>query len=272
MQVAKTQNGYGFVHYCCTKQGIQGALQAVAHFHKKQVQEVKFDCKISHQFQQFLENERNMQFLSAEFPHEVWDNNFANSSNNIQYNRVAPTPNNIRHDQSGHHLGIMNSAAPPLNEQYSMNYQNMNSAPAPPPIMIQPPAQFIHSMSPNNHGMYYGQGLSPSGQPQMMQMMQPTMFQMLPMSPNHQHNQTMPQMQGMPMQQPMHMPIVYQQQPYQQNVPLVPYMYHHQSISNYQPMPSNTLPPDQQHEYDSKPGNAQYTANYDYYNTQRFQR
>jgi hypothetical protein len=53
-QTHKVQNGYGFVHYALDVDGINSALTATKTLHKKNVDGVVYDCKISYIFEKYL--------------------------------------------------------------------------------------------------------------------------------------------------------------------------------------------------------------------------
>lgn len=50
------QNGYGFVHYPLTSEGIEAALQAVESLHQVTINNVSYDCSVSNQLRQVLFN------------------------------------------------------------------------------------------------------------------------------------------------------------------------------------------------------------------------
>eukprot|EP01039_Chlorochromonas_danica_P000455 gene455-492_t len=50
----RVQNGYGFVHYAFTPDGVRSALTAVQCLHQVTIDRVTYDCSISHGLQQYL--------------------------------------------------------------------------------------------------------------------------------------------------------------------------------------------------------------------------
>lgn len=50
------QNGYGFVHFPLTSEGIDGALRAVESLHQVTINQVSYDCSVSNQLRQVLFN------------------------------------------------------------------------------------------------------------------------------------------------------------------------------------------------------------------------
>jgi hypothetical protein len=50
------QNGYGFVHYPLTAEGINSALTAVKSLHQVTINQITFDCSVSNQLNQVLAN------------------------------------------------------------------------------------------------------------------------------------------------------------------------------------------------------------------------
>lgn len=61
------QNGYGFVHYPLTPEGINSALMAVQNLHQVTINQITFDCSVSNQLNQILmsmerNNHRNNNF------------------------------------------------------------------------------------------------------------------------------------------------------------------------------------------------------------------
>jgi len=61
------QNGYGFVHYPLTPEGINSALMAVQNLHQVTINQITFDCSVSNQLNQILmsmerNNQRNNNF------------------------------------------------------------------------------------------------------------------------------------------------------------------------------------------------------------------
>lgn len=50
------QNGYGFVHYPLTNEGIEAALRAVETLHQVTINNISYDCSVSNQLRQVLQN------------------------------------------------------------------------------------------------------------------------------------------------------------------------------------------------------------------------
>jgi hypothetical protein len=160
----QTQNGYGFVHYQCSLEGVQAALQAVAGFHRKTIEDVKFDCKISHQFQQFLDNEENMKAI---FGSGVRQNNKNGGVSSVhsemkdrRMNRQHPAVPAPVVNQSHHQIQYFQNVH--LREDYIVPvHQSMDyHAPAhssngvyysvypSPPLLVTPNAAAVHAPPP----------------------------------------------------------------------------------------------------------------------------
>lgn len=50
----RIQNGYGFVHYALTLEGVQGAIAAVNALHQVTIDRITYDCSISHALADYL--------------------------------------------------------------------------------------------------------------------------------------------------------------------------------------------------------------------------
>lgn len=70
------QNGYGFVHYPLTAEGIESALRAVETLHQVTINNISYDCSVSNQLKQVL-------FSTGHLP----------ASNNVSNNNSAPMTN-----------------------------------------------------------------------------------------------------------------------------------------------------------------------------------
>jgi hypothetical protein len=100
------QNGYGFVHYPLSPEGIESALAAVNSLHQITINQITFDCSVSNQLKQILA--RN----------SMENNNNRNRNNN---NRRMNNNNQQQENQRFQYV------PPPIRGNNPRNNNNMNS-------------------------------------------------------------------------------------------------------------------------------------------------
>jgi hypothetical protein len=132
------QNGYGFVHYPLTPEGIQSALTAVNSLHQVTINQITFDCSISNQLNQILSNmdkTKNRRVVNNQDP----GMQFAGGGNSHPRNFQMNPPNNFGVDYGT----ISNNNMPPRGFQ-SSSFQHQ---PAPRGYPVYEKQQFV----PNPH-------------------------------------------------------------------------------------------------------------------------
>lgn len=65
------QNGYGFVHYPLTNEGINSALRAVNSLHQVTINQITYDCSISNQLKQVLSSNNSNRTRSRPIPNQL---------------------------------------------------------------------------------------------------------------------------------------------------------------------------------------------------------
>lgn len=94
------QNGYGFVHYAFSPDGIRSALTAVQCLHQVTIDRVTYDCSISHGLQQYLLHAKDPTLVPFRTTHPV-PPNYNNSAfplsggNMDRFQRPYSTPPHI---------------------------------------------------------------------------------------------------------------------------------------------------------------------------------
>jgi hypothetical protein len=170
----KIQNGYGFVHFPLTEQGIKSAITAVNSLHQVTIDRVTYDCSVSHALEPFLKqaNEFGMDSFAANF------SSLLQSSINTQSPQIRPmqshrderivdplnlyrpskesgnrTTNHYHPRSTGEPSSAMNFQPQPLsyvgqptNNDYMLNGMNI-SGPASAPIAYRP----LYSSLPVQH-------------------------------------------------------------------------------------------------------------------------
>jgi hypothetical protein len=132
------QNGYGFVHYPLTPEGIQSALTAVNSLHQVTINQITFDCSISNQLNQILSNmdkTKNRRVVNNQDP----GMQFAVGGNSHPRNFQMNPPNNFGVDYGS----MSNNNMPPRGFQSSSFQQQ----PAPRGYPVYEKQQFV----PNPH-------------------------------------------------------------------------------------------------------------------------
>jgi hypothetical protein len=131
------QNGYGFVHYPLTDDGIDAALRAVEALHQVTVNNVSYDCSVSNQLRQVLFNTGKL------FKRSVYNfdnNNFSalpavtnshRTGGPSEYNYPAPSYNGSTMDYRRFQAEEMDSMfaddrLPQLNNGRNMNHAGSN--------------------------------------------------------------------------------------------------------------------------------------------------
>lgn len=146
------QNGYGFVHYPLTPEGINAALNAVQSLHQVTINQITYDCSISNQLNQILANmekqriRRGGSFGSddlaiAMFP-EVANQNLPSSQG-----RTTPVADSL--------AALINPGVPqPAPRQHKMNTSAAEYYPGSAPLANLPTtnatAYAVHSNAPTN--------------------------------------------------------------------------------------------------------------------------
>jgi hypothetical protein len=114
------QNGYGFVHYPLSPEGIESALAAVNSLHQITINQITFDCSVSNQLKQILA--RNSM-----------DNNNSNGNNRNRNNNNRRMNNNNMNNQQQQENQRFQYVPPPIrgnnprNNNNNMNSNNNNA-------------------------------------------------------------------------------------------------------------------------------------------------
>jgi hypothetical protein len=116
------QNGYGFVHYPLTNEGIQAALTAVSSLHQVTINHITFDCSISNQLNQVLSNMDRNKNRRTNGPEFHANGNVAPTGRNFQprnfphqHNPYSAVSHSVPNASSG--LRTMHQPMFPMNMQ-----------------------------------------------------------------------------------------------------------------------------------------------------------
>jgi hypothetical protein len=162
------QNGYGFVHYPLTQEGINAALNAVQSLHQVTINQITYDCSISNQLNQILTNIEKQrirrggsfgsddQIINSMFP-EVANQNMSSS-----LGRTTPVADSL--------AALMNpgvNAPQPAPRQHKMNTSAPEYYPTVPlatlPTNATPYVAYNNAANANNRAPKYFQSFAGSG-------------------------------------------------------------------------------------------------------------
>eukprot|EP01031_Cornospumella_fuschlensis_P024800 gene24800-29965_t len=168
----RVQNGYGFVHFPFTPDGIRSALTAVQCLHQVTIDRVTYDCSISHALQQFLQLSENNSLIPQGFSHpellvprEKKDSGAARRQQPYPAHQVDFMPHRSC-AQPSQAYPVPTYSQPPQSIPYASTAQARGAGPGPGPYgfdydhpyaMQQNAGRMMHASGGDSHAPYYPQ-------------------------------------------------------------------------------------------------------------------
>lgn len=133
----KIQNGYGFVHYALTPEGVQSAVTATKAIHQVTIDRVTYDCSLSHALETIVGPEVAAEIYSPKRPlaHTMSMSTYENQGSSMPTYGMSSTPISPRAELGG------------VGSTYGST-QLSNSIPRPAPINVN---QQLPPLPPHHH-------------------------------------------------------------------------------------------------------------------------
>jgi hypothetical protein len=154
------QNGYGFVHYPLTDDGIDAALRAVDALHQVTINNISYDCSISNQLRQVLLNSgkvlkraSNNAVTPVENPSSL---NFLKSSSSNDENKSSPNFQGMSGDRLPRNNNYHNNSSQVPRGNSPSNNGNLFNTPAAPSSLA---STTYTSTSNTNNNLLFGQSV-----------------------------------------------------------------------------------------------------------------